>query len=316
MTYHPHDSLAKIILEKLTPNRETIPEAEMRVPIRGDVLLRPGPALPEWTGLLGTLAGTSVTVLEFYHGRPRAHDLLRARAKGTLACALETEKNPRFDGTSAGRVLVIMIGQPRQARRRAYRSQGRTAVAPGHQQLDDSPQHIHLDLLRLRVTLETAWLHVAGNSPSMEEALGLLAQYGVAEVQSLLSAIRQEMSFMPTIQNTIPDRDDNSGALRFLKAWERVQIKLEGIQEGESKGRLAGKLEGVQKGATLGKLEEARRALLVVTTARFGTPDASFSDALLQLEDLECLEDLLRVAAVASSFEEVKEQVEAALQTQ
>ncbi len=258
MDYQPHDTFAKMVLGKLARGREVILEAELRPKVYADVILRPGPVLPGWTGLLGRVIDTGLTVIEVYHGRPRSVDLCHAQAKGALALAAELKRHPGFAGAAESRVLLLTIGTPRRAMKRCFRGTWET-VQPGHTQHAEALSFVHLDLLRLPVTVDTAWAHVAGDSPFLEEALNLLLDSGGTEPRRLLYAMSKEVSIMPELQKSVPEGGRPSSAYRFAKAWELAASRREGrqrgLQEGIQKGIQKGIQEGIQKGIQEGRQE-------------------------------------------------------------
>jgi len=117
MTHQRHDKLAKIVIETLAQDRQVSFETEMWPDIRGDVIVSPGQPLPAFTGMLGTLLEQGTTLLEFYHGRPAAVDLLHARAKGTLLQARTLKQLETAPATSDVQVVIVSIGHPRSALR-------------------------------------------------------------------------------------------------------------------------------------------------------------------------------------------------------
>ncbi len=74
------------------------------------------------------------------------------------------------------------------------------------------------------------------------------------------------------------------------------------LEEGRAEGRIVGRTEGRIEGRTEGALEEARRALLVVGSEHFGTPDARTLKVLQRITELERLEDGLRRVKRAKSW--------------
>ncbi|MFM7202126.1 MAG: hypothetical protein ACKO6N_15190 [Myxococcota bacterium] len=79
MEFKPHDTLAKTVIMQLGVGREMIPESELRIASYGDVVLRPGPAFPPFTGMLGELVGTGLVLMEFYASRPSVMGRIRSR---------------------------------------------------------------------------------------------------------------------------------------------------------------------------------------------------------------------------------------------
>jgi hypothetical protein len=55
----------------------------------------------------------------------------------------------------------------------------------------------------------------------------------------------------------------------------------------------------------MGELQEARSAVLLVGTARCGTPAKEVADAILATTDVERLRRMIRVAATATTWEAV-----------
>jgi len=81
---------------------------------------------------------------------------------------------------------------------------------------------------RLRADVETAWLHLAGKSPHLEDALALLMKPDYDDVVSLLERLKEEVRFMPSAREGIPVGSDQSGPIWFLKAWERAKLLQKG----------------------------------------------------------------------------------------
>ena len=286
MEKKPHDSFAKIVIEKLARGREFTLEAELRTRVYADIVLRPGPAFPEWVGLLGQLFATGLTVLEVFHGRPRSQDLYHAQAKGSLALAAELERNPGFPGAVQGRVLLITIGMPRRAMKRCFRGAWET-VERGYRRYEGDKEYLHLDLLRLAVNRDTAWAHVVGNSPSVDEALSLLFACGEQDAKALLYSIKEDVSFMPELQKSMPGPSRDTGAYRFLKAWEVAASKQEGLEKGLEKGREEGREQGREQGVLIGKILALREVLEQTPASNEGLKD-------LSLEQLESTLQVLR----------------------
>ncbi len=250
MDYKPHDTFAKIVFDKLARGRQVILEAELRPKVYADVILRPGPVLSAWAGLLGRVIADGLTVVEVYHGRPRNADLCHAHAKGFLALATELARHPGFSGTAESRVLMLTIGTPWRALKRCFRGPWDT-VRPGHTRHVGAMAFVHLDLLRLPVTADTAWARVAGGSPFLEEAIGLLMEGGANEPRRLLYTMSKVVSVMPELQKSVPEHGRHSTAYRFAKAWELAASQREGIEKGIAKGRQ----EGLRIGRRYGRVQ-------------------------------------------------------------
>jgi len=285
MTHQPHDKLAKIVIEALAHDRQVSFETEMWPDIRGDVIVSPGQPLPAFTGMLGTLLEQGTTLLEFYHGRPTAVDLLHAQAKGALLQARTLKQGETARTTSEVQVVIVSIGHPQSALRVAYGAADWKRAERGVATWDGPQRHRHLDLLRLRVDAETAWLHLAGNSPHLEDALALLMKSDYDDVVSLLERLKEEVSFMPSIREAIPVGGDHSGPIRFLKAWERAEL--------------------LQKGRQEGLLEEARRVAARLLSRHLGTSQEAVLTLSTDLSDPEQVEALIEHGLQLSSLEEL-----------
>jgi len=280
LIHQPHDKLAKVVIERLAEGREVAYESEMWPDLRGDVVVHAGQPLPSFTGLLGALLNPGTALLEFYHGRPTAPELLHGMAKGNLLFARELEQASKAMPSPTTEVIVVTIGHPKKAIGLAYGDELWVQRGPGHWERGGPQRHTLLDLRRLRVDLETAWLHVAGNGPKLEEALAILMDSDYNEMEGLLEQLREEVAFMPSVREAIPVRRDKSGALRFLTALERAAVKREGRQEGRQ--------EGWQEGA----LKEARRMAVILLSDHLDvtlSAVAAIVDGLTAPDQVECL---------------------------
>ncbi len=254
MDTKPHDTFAKIVLGKLARGREVTVEAELPARVYADVLVRPGPPLPSWSGLLGRVLETGLTVVEVYHGRPRDVELCHAQAKGALALGAELSRGGGRVDASTTRVLLLTIGTPRRAMKRCFPGRW-VEVQRGYRCHSGLQRFVHLDLLRLEVSSDTAWAHVVGGSPYLDEAVGLLLMSGEGEARQVLYEMMEEVRIMPELQQHGPDGVEGSSAFRFAKAWELALSRQEGRREGRLEGRREGRREGLELGWRYGKLQ-------------------------------------------------------------
>ncbi|MFM7201698.1 MAG: hypothetical protein ACKO6N_12990 [Myxococcota bacterium] len=229
-----HDSIAKIIMGVLAAHRELLLEAELRVPAYGDILIRPGPPLQPATGLLGELIEQRLVLLEFFSARPGLLELVRVRAKGLLAWARELSQRSHLASSHSRRIVIVGIGCPSHALYEAWAPLPWQHLERGLWRIWDGSETRYVDLLRLPVNAHTAWLHVAGDSPWVTEALKLLRDMPDDGIQTLLARISEEIPHMQ-IQSQLPAE---ASTRRFLKAWEETLVLNQGKQEGEAKGLL------------------------------------------------------------------------------
>lgn len=236
-----HDSIAKIIMGVLAAHRELLLEAELRVPAYGDILIRPGPPLQPATGLLGELIGQRLVLLELFSSRPRLLELVRVRAKGLLAWARELSQCSRLAASHSRRIVVVGIGCPSHALYEAWAPLPWQHLEQGLWRIWDGLETCYVDLLRLPVNAHTAWLHVAGDSPWVTDALKLLREMPDAGIQTLLARISEEIPHMQ-IQSELPSE---ASTRRFLKAWEESEVLNKGRQEGKQEGEAKGLLQAI-----------------------------------------------------------------------
>jgi hypothetical protein len=236
-------------------------------------------------------------VLEFFHGRPSASALLHARAKGILAFAMDLEKAPTPALPGSTSLILITIGTPRRAFEVAYPARKWVVESPGLRCYDESERHVHIDLLRLSVSRDTAWLHIAGNGPRADEALSILLGEEDREVRTLLARLCEEATAVPELQKLLPADQNAAHALNFLKAWERAELMVDARRKGIQEGQREGRREGRQEGAIVGE----RRALLRLLSRRHGTPSGELLEFIHKLQSLDALETLIDVAADGSA---------------
>ena len=299
MDSKPHDTFAKKVLGKLARGREIIVEAELPAKVYADVFLRPGPPLPSWVGLLGRLVQTGLTVIEIYHGLPLPVDLCHARAKGALALGVELKRNRDFPGAAESRVLLLTGGTPHTALARCFDGEWHE-VDTGYTEYKGAVWYVHLDLKRLRVTKDTAWAHVAGGSPRLDEAIALLLASGEREPQRLLYELSEEVSIMPELQKRDGDRVEQSGAYRFAKAWELALSRREGLQRGRQEGLHEGLRRGLRRGLQKGR-EEGRKE---------GREEGRDYGKLQSLENLLGLPETPLEALAAMPREEIERRID------
>lgn len=232
MEHKLHDTIAKVVIGVLARHREQIPEAELRVPVFGDILLRPGPPLPEATGLLGRLVGMYLVLLEYFSRRPTAAELLGVHVKAWMGMWLELRNEDGFAGHSETRIILVGNGLARKSMKRALSGARWECIARGMWFCTGPPAAYYIDLVRMPLTLDTAWLHVSGNSVWVNEALGLLQAQPDALTRALLARISEELPHMQIEKSQASEQNST----RFLKAWEEAAAVRRGLSLGLSQG--------------------------------------------------------------------------------
>ena len=303
MEHQEHDTIAKVVVGVLASHRELVPEAELRLPAYGDILIRPGPPLEPATGLLGQLIGQRLVLLEYFSTRPRLVELVRVRAKGFVAWSLELQKKSGLAGAENRRIVIVGNGFPSQALRQAWSPSPWQRESPGFWTVQDSTDTHYVDLLRLPVTPETAWLHVSGDSIWVHRALLLLQTQPDAVTRALLARISEELPHMQ-VQN---DEKSEPRTRRFITAWEEAAARKEGIAIGmawgRDEGRNEGRNEGLNQGLHEGRNEGLHAMLELILTQRFGEAARPVLEAAASITDPARLQDLARRGLVASSVE-------------
>ncbi|MFM7199283.1 MAG: hypothetical protein ACKO6N_00700 [Myxococcota bacterium] len=286
MEHKPHDTLAKLVFSVLAPHREQLPEVELRLPAYGDILLRPGAPLAEATGMLRELVGTQQVLLEFFSARPRLLELVRIRAKGFMSVALELQRDTDFATLKNSRIIIIGNGHPLVPLRDAFYRERWQVLSPGLHWLSGWPEVFYLDLLRLPVTPETAWLHIAGKSVWIGLALELLFSSDSAENEAFISRLSKEVPHMKIER----DRGEEAATRRFLTAWE----ELAALKRGEARGEARGRREAYQ------------HMLRLLLTQRFGDAAEPVLAQLELLSDLQTLETVAMRLLQATSPQELR----------
>lgn len=303
MEYREHDTVAKVVVSILAPDRELIPEAELRIPAYGDILMRPGPALPEVAGVLGTLVGSHLALLEYFHARPKLHELLRVRAKGFIAAGLElqaaaTRNETGFANLENGRIIIIGNGFPKRALTRAWHLAAWRTPGPGVWTVGGWPHVHYFDLLRLPVRMDTAWLHVSGRSAWIQDAIKLLVESSDVLNHALLARLAQEMPHMQF--ETTPEqhrRGEEAANRRFLSAWQEAMVYKEGLSRGRN--------EGLNQGLNQGHNEALHRMLRLILTQRFGSAAEPVLAKLEPITDPATLEAIAKQGLTAVSLDEL-----------
>lgn len=163
----------------------------------------------------------------------------------------------------------------------------------GHLVYEDNPPVHWMDLKRLEVTDETAWLHVAGDGPCKKEALGLLYHQGKPEVVGILDRIMKEVDLMSgTRTETVQDPE----AMERTELWKFGQLLASVKMEVQLE-------QGLAKGREEGRLAATRRAVLLCALGRFGGYDDDLAGILDQIDDIEQLEALIRATPTVESLE-------------
>lgn len=309
MEHKPNDTLAKLVIRVLAPHREQIAEVELRLPAYGDILLRPGPPLDPATGLLHILVDTRQVLLEFFSGRPSFVELVRIRAKGFMGVVQEHLQKTDFAELEKSAILIIGNGFSRSALRRAFLHCRRETPGRGLHRVIGWPEVWYVDLLRLPVNVHTAWLHVAGKSAWVAQALELLLASENEINRLFLSRLSVEVPHMEIQQ----DLNEEVANRRFLSAWEamqylnkgRAQGRSEGRVEGRSEGRVEGRSEGRVEGRSEGRIEGSRLILKVLLEQRFGAAAEPLVAKLEQISDPGLLENLTVRAVRAATLEEL-----------
>lgn len=248
MEFKPHDTLGKTVLSLLAPGRTLITEAELRTPSFGDVILRQGPPLPLFTGMLGAMVGEDLTLMEFFSSRPSLESLLRARAKAMMALASERLRMKREGSAeqlpelSNLRMIMIALGQAISTKQRAWQDTTWLHTQPGWWWIPGPPRTYFIDLLRLPLTSETCWLHLAGDGPQPQHTLDFIWRQG-PEAERVMTALSEELPHMqmnPSDASSGPSR-------RFLTAMEEWSALQRGMERGIQLGLERGAYEGQMK---------------------------------------------------------------------
>lgn len=245
VTFQSHDVVAKTVIGLLATGREQIPEAELRMPAYGDVLLRPGPPFPFFTGLLRELVGTGLCLMEFYSARPSLDALLRVRAKGYMSVVAERHRQRglvdarHLPGPEHLRIIIVGMGQALYTRAKVWRDLVWHHTQPGQWWLEGPPRVFFIDLVRLPLTSLTCWLHLAGDSPYTRETLDFIWQQG-PEAERILVQLAEELPHMQ-LQSTEENRPSGR---RLLSALEEWNARMKGLERGRSEGRMEGRMEG------------------------------------------------------------------------
>lgn len=298
------DRHGKQVLRILAAPRLVETEREHTPVVRTDVLLRPGPPLPPEAGLLGQFLERRTALVELFSRRPRRLALWHARAKGLLALDELPEPLPRRPPFPLCQ-LVVATGSPHRALVGAFGSLRCTVVEKGLHCYDDVYTLIYVDLLRLKLRLDTAWLHILGASPWMMEAFRLLLQHGRDMDIHWINTLLREGRTMPSIQSSLRSPELLAEQEYVTRSWElaheSVLAELRGRQAGRQEGRQEGKREGKQEGKREGwqegTLTGEREAIRLVLKARFGFVPPELDGELDQLHALESLNELITVAA-------------------
>ena len=297
MEYKAHDTIAKVVMRILAPHRELTPEAELRIPVYGDILLRPGPPLPDASGLMGHLVGESLCLLEFFSLRPAATELIGAQTKGWMGIWLEARSTRPFAGVQDSRIIIVSNGRAHKALARVWPEADWKPQGPGHWVLETHPRLYYLDLLRLPVTPETCWLHVAGDSVWSSLAMERLVASQDQAIQALIVRLQEEVPHMQ-VENT---QDQEPATRRFLSAWEEAAALRRGRMEGRNEGRMEGRNEGRTEGRNEGRLEGLQLALRLMLVQRFGETAGPLMAQLESIQDPAVLESLAgRILTVSS----------------
>ncbi len=82
--------------------------------------------------------------------------------------------------------------------------------------------------------------------------------------------------------------------------------RRQGRKEGREEGRRQGRLEGRRQGRKEGRLEQARRSLLLVLTARFGEVPSAVAQTVNETASLERLTSWLGRASTAEALADVR----------
>jgi len=216
--------------------------------------------------------------------------------------------------------LLIMVGRPHKALKRAFSSLPCKEVEPGLTRYYDVYELVCIDLLRLALRPETAWLHILGTSPWMMDAFHLVLAQGSETDLLWINALLMEGEKMPALQAALIAPELMAERQYVAKHWElaytemlaktrgilegKREGKQEGILEGKREGKREGILEGKQEGQTEGKLLGERESIRLVLLSRFGVVPDSLSTSLEHITQPEALHQLIRHAATGS-LEEV-----------
>ncbi|MFM7200464.1 MAG: hypothetical protein ACKO6N_06715 [Myxococcota bacterium] len=331
----PYDRHGKQVLRIIAAPRIVETEHEHLPILRSDVLLREGPPLPPEAGILTSLFQDRLTLVELFRSRPRQKELWHARCKGLLA--LDRLPTPLPDTFPLPLLqLLIMVGRPHKALKRAFSSLPCKEVEPGLTRYYDVYELVCIDLLRLALRPETAWLHILGTSPWMMDAFHLVLAQGSETDLLWINALLMEGEKMPALQAALIAPELMAERQYVAKHWElaytemlaktrgilegkregilegkregilegKREGKREGILEGKQEGKREGILEGKQEGQTEGKLLGERESIRLVLLSRFGVVPDSLSTSLEHITQPEALHQLIRHAATGS-LEEV-----------
>ncbi|MFM7199930.1 MAG: hypothetical protein ACKO6N_04000 [Myxococcota bacterium] len=291
------DRHGKQVLRILAAPRLVETEREHTPVVRTDVLLRPGPALPSEAGLLAQFVDHRMALVELFSGRPRRSELWHARAKGLLALdelPLVPMSRPPFGLCQ----VLIGIGSPHRALEGAFKSLRWRVVEPGLHCYDDVYELVYVDLLRLGLRLETAWLHILGAGPWMVEAFGLLLQTGRELDRRWINTLLSEGRTMPSVQSALRSPELLAEQEYVTRSWELAHASVLAELKGRQEGRQEGQEEGTLKGE--------REAIRLVLKARFGFVPPDLEPELGRVSSLEALNELITAAATRTVPEVVQ----------
>ncbi|MFM7201523.1 MAG: hypothetical protein ACKO6N_12100 [Myxococcota bacterium] len=333
------DLHGKRVLRLLAGPREIETEVEHTPSFRTDMLIRPGPPLPLESGLLGVLVRERMTLVELFSARPTQVALWHARAKGFLSLEKLPLPWPRAPILPMLQ-LVVTVGTPRRALARAFGVGAWIEVEPGVRRHYHVYEVVHIDLLRLPLRLDTAWLHVMGGRPFLKEALGLLLQHGRSMDLLWINTLFSESRSMETLQSSYISPEMLSESARITLAFEQALSnhesylkgqkvgllegiekgiergiekgiewgRAEGIEKGIEKGIERGRAEGIEKGIEKGiergraegEVRAARDHLLLTVELRFKRIPATLPSVLERLSRPEQLRALIPTALLGS----------------
>lgn len=97
-------------------------------------------------------------------------------------------------------------------------------VEPGLRRYYDVYELVCVDLLRLRLRLDTAWLHILGSSPWLMDAFQLLLSAGRATELNWITSLLLEGERMPALQTALVSPELLAERRYVVKSWELAKI--------------------------------------------------------------------------------------------
>ncbi|MFM7203848.1 MAG: hypothetical protein ACKO6N_23955 [Myxococcota bacterium] len=290
------DTRGKQVLRILAAPREVETETEHTPVLRTDVTIRPGPSLPPETGLLGELMGEKLSLVELFAGRPTLSELWHVRAKGLLSLERLSGVLPRHPPLPQVQ-LMLTLGAPRAALARAFGALDQKVVEAGLTYYYDAYELVHVDLLRLPVRLDTAWLHIMGSSEGMKLAFDMLLKAGRKADLRWIHTFFQEVHGMAALPSSLAIPSDIGSNPEVYHRWElSLQTYMAHL-----KGLAEGKAEGKAEGERL----SAQADLQLILELRFGPLSPHLSGLIQGIQAPEQLRALMPLA-VKGSLDELE----------